>query len=366
MTITTRDDARAAYHRRAIRRRLRASLRDTWVLLREFRVGLVIFTVALLLGAISFQALWNQTYPDNSMRFIEALFQTSALTLMQPTLDFPQEWYLDIYYFLMPLLGVIALATGLADFLPLLFNRRSRHSQWEAAVASTFNDHIIIIGLGHLGIRVVRELVILDEDIVVIEIHEDSPRFVEVREYDIPVITGDARNVDILDAAGIDRAAAVIIATNNDLANLQIASRIRETNRSIRIVMRMFDDQFAEAMADRFEVSAVMSASMMAAPAFAGAAAGTEIVQTFKVGDQVLAMGRVEVQPCSRLDGAAVGSVEDTLDISIVLLQSGDAVDQSPNDDVVLHSGDVIAVVAGLPQIKDLARNWNRPCRDEQ
>jgi voltage-gated potassium channel len=365
MTITTRDDARAAYHRRAVRRRLRASLRDTWVLLREFRLGLIIFTVALLLGAISFQALWNRTYPGDSMRFIEALFHTAAFTLIQPTLDFPPEWYLDIYYFLMPLLGVIALATGLADFLPLLFNRSSRHSQWEAAVASTFNDHIIIIGLGHLGIRVVRELVILDEDIVVIEVQEDSPRFAEVREYDIPVITGDARSIEVLDAAGIDRAAAVIIATNNDLANLQIASRIRETNREIRIVMRLFDDQFAEAMADRFEVTAVMSASMMAAPAFAGAAAGTEIVQTFKVGDQVLAMGRVEVQPCSRLDGATVGSVEDTLDISIVLLQSGDTVDQSPNDDVVLKSSDVIAVVAGLPQIKDLARNWNHPCRNE-
>jgi len=200
----------------------------------------------------------------------------------------------------------------------------------------------------------------------VIEIHEASPRFAEVREYDIPVITGDARSIEVLDAAGIDRAAAVIIATNNDLANLQIASRIRETNRDIRIVMRLFDDQFAETMADRFEVSAVMSASMMAAPAFAGAAAGTEIVQTFKVGDQVLAMGRVEVQPCSRLDGATVHTVEYTLDISIVLLQSGDTVDQSPNNDVVLQSGDVIAVVAGLPQIKDLARNWNRPCRDEQ
>jgi Trk K+ transport system NAD-binding subunit len=145
------------------------------------------------------------------------------------------------------------------------------------------------------------------------------------------------------------------------LANLQIASRIREQNKHVRLVMRMFDDEFARSMADRFDVSAVMSASMMAAPAFAGAATRVEIVQTFRVQDRVLAMGRVEVQTASKLDGKRTQEVEDGLDLSIVLHQSGEAVDVRPEPDVVLRPGDVIAVVAALPAIKKLAAEWNRP-----
>ncbi len=261
----------------------------------------------------------------------------------------------------MPLLGVIALAHGLADFAALLFNRRAHEGQWEEAVASTFKDHIIIAGLGHLGIRVIRELVVLDEEVVVIEKNTESPRFDEARSYGVPIITGDARNPEVLKRAGLEHAMSLIICTNDDLANLQIASRVREVNPSIRLVMRMFDDEFARSMADRFDVSAVMSASMMAAPAFAGAAAGTEIVQTFRVADQTLTMGRIEVRAGTRLDGSSIQAVEEELDLSVVLLQSGEMVDVRPQMDAVLHAGDVVAVVATLPRIKELASRWNRP-----
>ncbi len=341
-------------------RRLRAGLRDTWVLIREFRQPLILFLAALLVGAVSFRALWNASHPDR-IRLVEALYDVLAMTFFQPTLEFPQQWYLDLYFFLMPALGLFFLARGAADFVTLLFNRSSRLAQWEEAVTSVLKDHIIVAGLGHLGLRVVRELVSLDEDIVVIEQRADSPRFNEVRALGIPIIVGDARDLTVLERAGLDRASAIIVCTNDDLANLQIASRIREHNKHIRMVMRMFDDEFARSMADRFDISAVMSASMLAAPAFAGAATRVEVVQTFRVQDRVLAMGRVEVQAASKLDGARIDAVEGALDLSVVLHQSGDLVDVRPLPEIVLQAGDVIAVVAALPAIKKLASEWNRP-----
>jgi Trk K+ transport system NAD-binding subunit len=364
VTFLTRDDVLSAYHRRPVRRRLWAMLRDTWVLIREFRDGVLLFAGFTLLGAILFRLLWNYAHASAPpMRYIEAVFHVLSMTFLQPALDFPPEWYLDLFYFVMPLLGIVALAHGLADFGTLMFNRKSRLGQWEEAVASTMSDHIIVAGLGHLGIRVVRELVVLDEDIVIIEAKTDTPRVDEVRTYGIPVITGDARSPDILRRAGVDQAGALIICTNDDLSNLQIASRVRELNKDIRLVMRMFDDAFARSMADRFDVAAVMSASMMAAPAFAGAATGTEIIQTFRVADKVLAMGRLEVQPGSRLEGADVHAVERELDLSVVLHQSGDTVDVRPEHAIVLKAKDMIAVVAELPRIKELAHRWNRPNR---
>ncbi len=43
------------------------------------------------------------------------------------------------------------LAQGLTEFGALLFNRRLRSKEWEMVVASTFSNHIILVGLGHLG-----------------------------------------------------------------------------------------------------------------------------------------------------------------------------------------------------------------------
>jgi len=358
--MPTRAQAEAMRRRRSFRRRVAATVRDTWVLVREFRDGVLLFTVFLISGALTFQLLWNASQSE-PMRFIESLFHMLAMTFFQPTLEFPRQWYLDVYFFTMPLLGIIALARGVADFVVLLFNRRARQAQWEEAVASTYKNHIIVAGLGHLGIRVVRELVALDEEVVVIEEKADTPRTDEVRAYDIPIIIGDARSLEVLRRAGLEQASALIICTNNDLVNLQIASRVREVNKNIRLVMRMFDDEFARSLADRFDISAVMSASMMAAPAFAGAATRAEIIQTFKVADRILNMGRIEVHPGARLDGCRVSEVEAQLDLSIVLLQSKGAVDVHPKPEAQLQAGDVIAVVGTLPRIRELAHQWNRP-----
>ncbi len=344
---------------RCWRRRWRASLRDTGVLLREFRIPLVLFLLALFLGAWSFRLLWNSSQPER-MSITEALYDVLTMIFFQSTLEFPGVWYLDIYFFIMPVIGLIFLALGAADFVALLFNRSLRQSKWEEAVASTMSDHIIVCGLGRLGLRVVRELVSLDEDMIGIEYKENAPSFPEIHSYDIPILIGDARSAEILEKAGLMHSKAIIICTNDDLMNLQISARIRERNKDIRIIMRMFDDEFARSMADRFDISAVLSASQLAAPAFAGAAIGAEIIQTFKVEERVLVMGRVQIQPGSRLVGAAVGEVEHELDLSIILLQSGGTVDIHPQPEVALQPGDVIAVVADLPVIKQLASQWNR------
>ncbi len=362
MSQATRAAAAEAYRRRSRTQRLLASLRDTWLLVREFRDALILWIAILLLGAASFTPLWNLSH-EEPMRFVEALFHMLTMMFLQPVLDFPREWYLDIYFFLMPLLGLMALARGVTNFFVLLFNRQARQAQWEVAVASIMKNHIVVVGLGHLGIRVVRELVRLGEDVAVIERNPDPTRLTEARSYSIPVIIGDGRDAEVLKQAGVERASALIICTNDDLANLQIASRVRELDKDIRLVMRLFDDEFSVPMAERFDIAAVMSASAMAAPAFAGAATGTEILQTFKVADQVLALGRIEVQPRARLVGQRVGDVEQGLKVSIVLLQSQGQVILQPPPNTAIQERDVLSVVGALEGIRALASQWNRPER---
>ncbi len=338
------------------------STRDTWLLLREFRIVLGAFISVLILSAISFYFLWNITTSLEPITPVEAAYFVITLLFFEPVLDFPAQWYLEIYFFVMPVIGVIFLTLGVADFSIALFNKHVRLNQWEISLASTYRHHVVLIGLGHIGLRVMRELLHLGEDVIIIEFNQERiDQLSEVRRKGVPVIMGDARDEETLLQAGIEHASSVIICTDNDLTNIQVASRIRDKYKDVRIVMRMFDDKFSSIISERFSIDSVISSSALAAPVFAGAATGTEVLQTFKVEKQVLAMGRIEVQMGAKLVGKTIQYVEDGLDISVVLLHEvGGDIDVRPEPDYVIGVGDVLAVVAEIEKVRSANADWNR------
>lgn len=344
------------------RRRAMVTIRDTWLLFREFRLVLLGFIIILILSASSFYFLWNFTTDLEPIRGIDALYFVITLIFFEPAIDFPAQWYLEVYFFVMPIIGVVFLTLGVADFSIALFNRHVRLNQWEASLASTYRHHVILIGLGHIGRRVMHELLQLGEDVVAVELNpERAEQLAEARRVGVPVIFGDARTEETLEQAGINYAASTIICTDNDLTNIQIASRIREHHKDIRIVMRLFDDEFSSIISQRFNIDAIISSSALSAPVFAGAATGTEVMQTFKVEDQILAMGRIEVQMGAKLVGKTIQYVEDALDISVVLLHEvGGDIDVRPEPDYVIGIGDVIAVVAEIEKVRSANADWNR------
>ncbi len=117
-------------------REWRASWRDTMILLREFRLPLLIFLIAIGGGGVLYFMLAQQAHAPVVNRS-EAIYIVLAQAFLQSAGDFPNQWYLQIFYFIMPLIGIGTLARGLTDFGVMIFNRRARSKEWEMAVAST-------------------------------------------------------------------------------------------------------------------------------------------------------------------------------------------------------------------------------------
>ena len=137
-------------------RQWKAGWRDTLILFKEFRLPLIVFTVAVIGGGLLYAALAELAgEPVHSLT--EAIYIVLTAAFLQPVGEFPRFLSLQLFHFVMPVIGLIILAQGLADFGSLLFNRRARNKEWEMAVASTMNKHIVLIGLGHLGYRVARQ-----------------------------------------------------------------------------------------------------------------------------------------------------------------------------------------------------------------
>ncbi len=336
-------------------RNWRAVWRDTLLLVRDFRAPLFLFALLIIGGGLSYDYLARQAGEPLPSR-VEAIYVVLTMVFLQGSIGFPNTWYLQIFYFIVPLFGIGILAQGLADFGILFFNRKSRSKEWEMAVASTFSNHIILIGLGHLGFRVAEKLHELNQDVVVIEANPQDNLVASVQAMNIPVVQGSGAREDILAAAAVQQARVIILCTQNDNLNLQMAVKARSMNPKIQVILRIFDDDFAAALQKQFGFAA-LSATSMAAPAFAATAAGMDISNPITVEGQLLSLARLNVSPKSKLVNLSVNAVEHVYNVSVVLLRHDGTQEFHPTSGKRLAANDVLAVLGAADQISRLAQD---------
>jgi len=332
---------------------LRASVRDTAILLGEFRSALLWFSIAILGGGTLFYFL-SILFKEPVGSLAEAIYIVLTITFLQPpNRDFPHSIALQAFHFIMPLIGVIMLAQGLADFGSLIFNRRARNKEWEMAVASTLNKHVILVGLGHLGYRVALKLHEIGEQISVIEFNANTDTLSAVRELGIPVIHDDATRPAALESANIKDARTIILASQNDAMNLQIALKARSMNPNIKVIIRIFDEDFAHALQEQFKFIA-LSATEMAAPVFAAAATGTDVTNPISIDGQLLSLARITTSENALFANKTVGYVEDNYHLSIVLIRHDHQSEMHPTDNSLIHTGDTLAMLGGPDELRRL------------
>ncbi len=336
-------------------RGVRASFRDTWLLLRQFQWPLLTFIGAIIGGGALYQFLSILAKePIGSLP--ASAYHMLTLVFLNPTRDFPSAWYLQLFNFLMPIIGIGILAQGVADFGMLFFNRRARGKEWEMAVASTFNRHVILVGLGHLGFRVAEHLNSMGQDVVVIDVDPKADLVQSVQDFGIPVIADDSTREAALESAVVDKAHTIILCTQQDGLNLQVAMKARSLNPDIQVVIRIFDDEFANALHKQFGFHA-FSTSATASPIFAAAAAGVDMTRPITIEGQAFCLGSLQVTPQSQVVGLSVADIERDFEVSVVLLRRQDEEpDFHPGPERRIKVDDTMAVLGGAPEISAMAQ----------
>lgn len=333
--------------RRSRRRVWRASIRDTFILIREFRPAVTVFTLTVLGGGILYAVIAEST-GEPVKNLYEAIYIVLTLAFLQSTGAFPNSPVLEAFYFIMPLVGIGTLALGLADFGYLLFNRRARSKEWEMALASTLDNHHILVGLGHLGYHVAENLKgAMSQPVAIIENDPSTEEISAVQAMDIPIIQDDASKESTLEAAGVTRAKSIILCIQEDALNLKIAVKARSLNPNIRVIIRIFDEDFAHAINEQFGFTA-LSGTGLAAPAFAASAIQSDITRPISIEGETLSLARITVNSNSLLEGATVGSIEDSYDVSIILVRHNQMSEFHPTDKHQIFANDSLAVL-GTP-----------------
>lgn len=340
--------------KRKFRHVLRAQLRDGLVLLQESKNGLLLFSATLLVGALLFFFFYTDPHTGERLSLAQAFYGTFALIFFENTIDFPRQWYLQILYFLLPVIGLVAIADGLISFGAALINKRERGNKWQVAMASTYNGHTIICGMGKVGYRVAVELLKFEREIVAIEV-DPQGRFVEkAKNLGIPVIIADARRSENLRKAGIEQADAIIPCTDDELTNLDIALDAREINPGVKIVMRMFDPDLAQRIEKGFGIHTAFSVSALAAPIFAAASMRVNVKASFYVNDTLMNISEQVIGPASPILDWTVERLESELDLSVVSYTRDDRLELHPPASLRLESGSRLMVMGTLEALHRL------------
>src|SRR4029077_4901893 len=112
-----------------------------------------------------------------------------------------------------------------------------------------------------------------------------------------------------LERANVREARSIIVATDDDLVNLEVALNAREARPDIRVVLRVFDHSLAAKIRSGFGIKTTFSTSALAAPAFAMAAVDPAVVGSFYVGEDLVLILQLTVGAGAELDGLTVDEI---------------------------------------------------------
>ena len=220
-----------------------------------------------------------------------------------------QDAWLRVFAIVLIVLGVTLVSTSFALFTNILVSRRIEQSLGRRRVPGMVG-HVVVVGLGSVGIRVVEGLLAAGRRVVVVE-RDDTNRYLgHARELGVPVVIADATQRQTHSAVNLADASTVAVLTSGDLTNIETGLSVRESLGTrwdeVPVVLRVFDRGLARMMELNFGFQHVRSTSALAAPWFVGASLGLDIIETFYVDQQPFIVGRLVIAPGGGLQGLAM------------------------------------------------------------
>ncbi|MEO3775131.1 NAD(P)-binding protein [Micromonospora sp. B9E7] len=111
---------------------------------------------------------------------------------------------------------------------------RARLASAAGGMIEPIDNHVVLVGLGNIGTRVLEELHSVGISVVVVDRAESARGIGVARELGLPVIVGDATRPETLRAASVHTCRALVALTDDDFTNLETALSGRSSHEADR------------------------------------------------------------------------------------------------------------------------------------
>jgi Trk K+ transport system NAD-binding subunit len=320
------------------------------------------FALFLTLGST---AVVRFAYQNPRMSWIDALYFASETITTVGYGDFSfaqQSPLLRLFGVGLMFSGAIVTAILVAFIADLLLSRRFVQTAGLRR-ARHMRDHVVVVGLGSVGIRVVNDLTAAGYDVLVIEGDENNRFLPTLAELDVPVIFGDSTMRQTLESARVDHARGVAVVTDNDMENIEtgiVLLKVLGSDTKVPIVMRVQGRALGAAVNQRFGFENVRSIVDLAAPWFIGAAMGLQVLGTFWVGQRSFMVGAMLVAAGSELDGQRMVDLSTQTRVIAITRPEG-PVSLRPRRDARLKAGDTVYLIGPYRELIATLRKGQPP-----
>ena len=157
---------------------------------------------------------------------------------------------------------------------------RARLAVAQVRLQQPHSDHVVVVGLGGVGTRVLRLLHDRGIKVVAIAGNEQARGVRWPGSWRSRCIIGDPSRESTLRMAGVERCRALMAVDRSDVSNLETALHGRNLQERLHVVLRLFDGDLAARVRRTFNLPLSRSVSYLAAPAFAEALMDREVIGT--------------------------------------------------------------------------------------
>jgi len=306
---------------------------------------LLCLLLAIVLAASLYAITPQEQLGGRKPTLATSLYGGWMALLAQPIYAPPEAWYLKLVTGIYPIIGVLLIGEGIVRFALLMISRKHGEKEWMKVMASTYRDHVVLCGLGHLGARILQELHSANIPVIVIEKDKERRFITLARELSVPVLMRDMTEDQALIDAGVPDARVIIIATNNDMANLEVALDSRRLNPKIRVIMRLYEQQIASKISSALMVDAAFSSSALAAPVVAAMAMNASVLGSSMIAGVPHVTCELKLPSNTRLAGQSIGAIEAGENLRILArTPSAGPANHSPQSADLVQGGDTLVV----------------------
>ncbi len=146
-------------------------------------------------------------------------------------------------------------------------------------------DHVVVVGLGQVGMRLCLLLRACKVPLVAVESDENGERVGIAKELGLPVVIGRGADPSLMRRLSLHRARAVAAVTADDLQNISVAVTARGIQPDIRTVLRVGDGNVANETRSLLALGLVRDVHRLAATLLAAQILGGDAESVVCIGD---------------------------------------------------------------------------------
>ncbi len=331
---------------------------------RPLRVALALGLVLLLVSSLVLHLAYHPEGGHTGLGLLNAVYFTveTVATVGYGDYNFSRQPVgMEIFGIALIIAGTTLVTTLFALLTNALVSRRIAQSLGRGRIPG-MRGHVVVVGLGAVGMQVLEGLLAEGQEVVVVERTETNQYLSQARDLGVPVVVGDATIAGTLAAVNLSSAAAVAILTSDDLTNIETGLAVRDRLGArwteVPVVLRVFDRQLGHRLESSFGFRHVWSTSAIAAPWFVGAALGLEVLFTFYVGNNPFLLARLRVSPGGGLDGMAMLALPGKVRVAAIRRAAGPSgLEHPPRRDTTLTRYDDAYLVGPYAELLEVLRH---------